>query len=221
METRTVRNLALVASLVIALAGCGGSSSSGSNTNPNPVIMSPQNGSTLPSATIGAVYTQVFSVTSGGTAPYSFVPAGLPPGLTFTTLNTFSGSLSGTPTQAGVGTFALQVIDSQNQITQLSYTLTVNNVGGGAITISPATLPAGTNGTLYSQNLSAGSGTPPFTWGGSGTLPPGIQLGSSTSNAVTLSGTPTTAGTYNFSITVSDSSNPVLEGTQSYSVTIN
>lgn len=70
-------------------------------------------------------------------------------------------------------------------------------------TISPSSLPPGTVGTAYSATLSASGGTAPYSnwrWssasiGGitASNLPPGLSL----SSAGVISGTPTTAGTYN------------------------
>lgn len=59
-------------------------------------------------------------------------------------------------------------------------------------------LPAGTVGVAYNQTLSATGGKTPYTWSISdGTLPPGLSLNPGTG---LVSGTPTTAGTFNFTI---------------------
>jgi hypothetical protein len=56
----------------------------------------------------------------------------------------------------------------------------------------------------YSDQLTVTGGTSPYTWSVStGTLPPGLTLGASTG---LLSGTPTTAGTYSFTVKVTDHS---------------
>ena len=56
----------------------------------------------------------------------------------------------------------------------------------------------------YSDQLTVTGGTSPFTWSVSaGTLPPGLTLGASTG---LLSGTPTTAGSYSFTVQVTDHS---------------
>ncbi len=66
---------------------------------------------------------------------------------------------------------------------------------------SPAVLPDATTGTPYSQNFTGYPGTAPFTFTvPPGSLPPGLSLSSSG----TLSGTPTTAGTYTFTVTTRD-----------------
>ena len=68
----------------------------------------------------------------------------------------------------------------------------------------------------YSDQLTVTGGTSPFTWSvGSGTLPPGVTLGASTG---LLSGTPTTAGSYSFTVKVTDSSG--LSDTEPVTVTI-
>lgn len=68
--------------------------------------------------------------------------------------------------------------------------------------VNTGSLPNATVGTSYSANLSASGGTAPYTWAVvSGQLPNGMTL----SGAV-ISGTPTVAGTFNFSVTVTDAS---------------
>ena len=68
------------------------------------------------------------------------------------------------------------------------------------LTISTATLPAGTAGTAYSTNLAATGGVSPYTWSATA-----LPIGLSMSSAGTISGTPTTAGTQIASLTVKDS----------------
>ena len=74
----------------------------------------------------------------------------------------------------------------------------------GALSITTATLPSGPAGVAYSQTLAASGGTPPYSnWTVSiGSLPPGLILNSTSG---VISGTPTTGGTYAFSVTVKDS----------------
>src|SRR5260370_16833064 len=85
--------------------------------------------------------------------------------------------------------------------------------GRAPVAITTTTLPAGTVGTAYSANLAATGGVSPYTWSASG-LPSGLSI--STSGAI--SGTPTTAGSTNASISVLDSTN--AKASQSYSLTI-
>jgi uncharacterized protein (TIGR03437 family) len=65
-------------------------------------------------------------------------------------------------------------------------------------------LPAGIVGTPYpGVTLAAAGGTTPYTWSVSGTLPTGLSISGNL-----LSGTPTAAGSYYFSLEVVDSSMP-------------
>lgn len=169
----------------------------------------------LPSATAGSAYSQNLSA-SGGTAPYSFaVTAGaLPAGLTLSP----AGVLSGTPTATGSFNFTASATDSGNPTTgSRAYALVV----AGANVILPATtLPAGTAGQAYSSAITpAAGGIAPYTYAvTAGALPAGITLNSAT-GAVT--GTPTSAGNFAFSVTATDStSGTASQATQSYAVTI-
>ena len=70
------------------------------------------------------------------------------------------------------------------------------------LTITTSSLPPAQVGTPYSQVLSAGGGTAPYTWAvSSGALPAGLSL----SSGGTVSGTPTTSGTASFTVQVTDS----------------
>ena len=72
---------------------------------------------------------------------------------------------------------------------------------GVTISLSPATLPNGTNGIAYSQTVTASGGTAPYTYAlSAGALPNGLTLNANG----TLSGTPTTAGTFAFTVTGTD-----------------
>jgi len=76
-------------------------------------------------------------------------------------------------------------------------------------------MPGGTIGTLYSQQLTASGGVPPYiNWTlASGSLPPGLSIGSTG----LLSGTPSgsVGGTYTFTVGVTDSQTPTPSSTQS------
>jgi len=67
-------------------------------------------------------------------------------------------------------------------------------------TTSP--LPNGTSGVSYSTTLAATGGTPSYTWALiSGALPTGLTLSSNG----TITGTPSSTGTFNFTVRVTDS----------------
>jgi hypothetical protein len=84
------------------------------------------------------------------------------------------------------------------------------------ITVNPASLPDGSVGTFYNQSVSASGGTLPYTFSvSSGALPTNLFFNSS-SGAIT--GTPTTAGTFTFTITATDANG--CSGSRLYTITI-
>ncbi|HTB11342.1 MAG TPA: putative Ig domain-containing protein [Bryobacteraceae bacterium] len=155
---------------------------------------------TLPNGSVGTIYpTQTLSA-GGGQPPYrwTITTGTLPAGLA---LDGVFGRISGTPTANGKSSFTLMVTDNQGNTATANLSITIG--AGATITITPTTLTAGTVGTAYTAAFSASGGTAPYTWAvTTGTLPAGLALNSST-GAVT--GTPTTAGNYSFSVTATDS----------------
>ena len=96
-----------------------------------------------------------------------------------------------------------------------------NTIGGCAsicplITVNPATLPNGIVGSPYNATISATGGAAPFAFSVTGgALPGGLSLGPTTG---AITGTPTLAGTFNFTITATDSNG--CAGSRAYTVMI-
>jgi hypothetical protein len=178
----------------------------------------------MPTGVVGQPYTKQFNG-AGGCGPalpyqYTLISGSLPPGLSLS----FSGLISGTPTQAGSWSFYVNLSDQNPPSaswcrpaeSQRQFTITVT---GGAsaqpLTINQRALPAKATvvGTAYSFQFTAqGGGTQ--TWSvQSGSLPPGLTLGSSG----LLSGTATTAGDFTFTVKVSDGSR---SATQTYTLSV-
>jgi len=75
------------------------------------------------------------------------------------------------------------------------------STSGGVTVTNPGNKTGTVGSAIASFTLSATGGTTPYTWSATG-LPPGVTIGSSTG---TVSGTPTTAGTYNVTATATGS----------------
>jgi len=83
------------------------------------------------------------------------------------------------------------------------------------LSISTTTLPDGVVDEAYNASLTAAGGTPPYSWSVSdGTLPPGLTLNPDG----TVTGTPTTSGTYTFTAKVTDAASRTAE--ESFSIAI-
>jgi len=149
---------------------------------------------TVAGGVVGAAYSQQL-VASGGTTPYSWaISSGTPPpGLSLSS----TGLLSGTPTAVGSTTFTVRVTDAASRTDTQALTLTVTS----SLQITTTTLPPGTTGTNYNQQLVASGGVTPYTWSlASGALPDGISL----SPGGMLSGIPTTPVNASFTVRAAD-----------------
>lgn len=166
----------------------------------------------LPGGTAGIAYSTTSLAASGGNAPYAFSLASgaLPSGLTLAS----NGTLSGTPTSSGNFSFTARATDAFSYTGTRSYTLTIV---AGSMAITPATLPAPIYSSSYSQQLTVSGGVAPYTFSiNGGSLPTGIAL----SSTGTLTGSPSSPGTYTFSVTAVDSSSNLTSVSQSYTLTI-
>jgi len=156
---------------------------------------------TLPDAVDGTAYNQTVTGT-GGPGPYAFSVASgvLPPGLALTS----GGALTGTPTRAGSYTFTVGATGVNATPASKTYALSVK------LGIGVQKLAAGTAGTAYSQKLAGDpGGTAPFVFTvTSGLLPPGLTL-----LGDTVSGTPTKAGSYTFTVSAIDANKLIGTGT--------
>ena len=152
---------------------------------------------TLPNGVVGVAYSQVLAA-AGGQLPYtwSITSGSLPNGLT---LNSATGVISGTPTTAQIRSFAVMVTDNVGNTATQNLQIRIVQ----PLTITTTSLASGRVGRSYSRTVSASGGITPYAWTiETGTLPPGLTLNSATG---TISGTPTLAGTFPFTIKVTDS----------------
>ena len=162
---------------------------------------------TLPGATVGAAYSQSLTASPVGTYTFAVTQGALPNGLA---LAAQTGVLSGTPLAGGTFSFRVTATGAGGCTGSRNY---VVGVSCGVLTFTPTTLPNGTRGVAYSQQLAL---NPAATTTFSlllGSLPPGFSL----SNAGLLSGTTSQAGTYNFTVKAISGT---CQGTKAYALVI-
>ncbi len=162
----------------------------------------------LPGGTVGAKYSAAVAV-SGGTTPYVFTisSGSAPTGLVLSSV----GTLAGLPVSTGSYNFTMTVTDALGMTASQPFVVAI----GASLQISTLSLDSGTVGAAYSQQVTATGGTAPYTYvATSGSVPPGLVLASSG----VIMGTPTTAGPYSFTVTVTDAKNATAS--QAYSVTV-
>jgi hypothetical protein len=164
--------------------------------------------SSLAGGAVGISYNQTINATGGTGADTFAVTSGtLPSGLTLSA----AGVLSGTPTSPGSYSFIITVTDATGATDSQLYALTVDS----PVAITTASLPDGEVGIGYLETLSAsgGGGSYTFTTSG-GALPPGLSLNS----GGVLSGTPTLAGSFSFTVDATDGLGSSTS--QDYTITI-
>jgi hypothetical protein len=172
--------------------------------------------SSVPNGVTSAAFQTTTLQASGGTTPYSWsiVSGALPSGLTLTTVSN-GGQISGTPTVSGSYSFEVQVRDSSTP-TNLTATAWFSITIASQPVITTASLPNGTQGSPYSQQINYSGGLPPYSWSiTSGSLPAGLSL-----SGPLISGTPTATGTSHFTIQVADSTSPTGTASQALSIQI-
>jgi hypothetical protein len=167
----------------------------------------------LPSATAGQPYEGFLLTSNGAVDTFTITAGSLPPGLSMPATYGADGTIvGGTPTTPGTFTFTVHAVPFGNPSApgaNETYSIKVSPSPPLAVSFPSTCCSAGTVGTGYLQNVFSSGGTGPFAWSvASGTLPPGLALSSPSAPQVTgneLSGTPTTAGTFSFTIKVTDS----------------
>ncbi len=193
---------------------------SAAGSGPGTLTISPQ---TLPNGTVGASY-QIMLTASGGTAPYTWSPAGpiSTSGLTFQA----NGNITGTPATAGTYPFTATVSDIAGATKTQTYSITVNSGSNGSgFNITNTSFPNGAVGQSYPSQLLIGLGgcvTPfspqPSFVVNSGVLPPGLSIQVNSDGTHSIAGTPSTAGSSTFTLLATDPCGKTA--TASFTITI-
>jgi len=143
-----------------------------------------------------------------GVCSWSITAGALPPGLTIASvvgMGNGAGQISGTPTQAGQFAFTATCVAGPDSGSS-AYTLVVV----APLSITQTSIPAGTQNTAYSSQLTAVGGVPPYTWSfGAGTNSDGLGLCPQDGLQVCaagglLFGTPTGLGSFTLNPVVTD-----------------
>ena len=154
---------------------------------------------TYKNGVVGTSYNEYVSVSgyqSSYTATYD--KSKLPAGLSLSKLGS-KIYLKGTPTKAGSFKFTINVKDSKGKTASKTFTVTITS----PLTIE-YTFKNGNVGASYSDYVLVKGYSSSYTATYSGTLPNGLKLGKSGAK-IYLTGTPTKAGSFKFTINVKDS----------------
>lgn len=156
--------------------------------------------SDLPDGIINKPYSQDIETDAeaGNPIEWSFVSGKLPDGISF---DVSSGMLYGTPTKTGTFTFTIGAKTGNYKAENVKFTLRI--LRELTITTESPLADAKVSHT-YNVNISAASiAGEAYSWSvTSGTLPDGLELNESNTSTVSISGTPTTEGTYTFTLQV-------------------
>lgn len=163
------------------------------------------------SVNVGSATTLSVTAT-GGTAPLSYAYTTLPTGCTTSNAST----LSCTPTAAGTFTVMVTVTDAAHKAASANTTVTVTTPPPPALTlssfsVSPVSISVGSSATFTAV---VSGGVTPYSYSYTS-----LPAGCTTSNASTLSCTPTAAGTSTVTLTVTDAAHSTVTGTVTLTVT--
>ena len=180
----------------------------------------------LPDAVVGVPYQGHLVTSHKAGGALSVVSGSLPPGLSMSATFGPSGAVvGGTPGQPGIeggSSFTVQGTGDQGQPLYQAYSIAVDQDVPLTINASGGTDLGGTVGQAFAQDFFLSGGAGPYTWSvAAGQLPPGLTLqttaGPRDANNE-LAGTPTTAGTFTFTMRLADYNGQ--QATQQFSFTV-
>jgi large repetitive protein len=159
-------------------------------------------GAKIPKGEVGMPFTVTPSATGGsGVYTWSTSKGALPAGVALAN----DGTISGTPTLPGSYAFTLTVTDSESRSKSVDVTLVVK----AKLAFKTLTLKNATARVAYRAKIAMTGGVAPLTWTARGKIPKGFKI----AKTGLLFGTPTKAGTYRITVTVTDSLGAVAKKT--------
>jgi acid phosphatase len=186
--------------LVQLIAACSGGTDGNPASQDNPTAVAPSITAQPKSTTVTVGQTASFTVTATGTAPLAY--QWRRSGSAIAGATAASYTTAATSAADGGAAFSVVVTNSAGTVTSGNAILTVSPTSTSTLSITTSTLPAGVVQTVYTETLQATGGKTPYAWTVvSGQLPAGLVLSGTTG---TISGTPTTAGSSSFGVSVHD-----------------
>ena len=222
--TFTVQGTASGAVTYKAVASSGGTS--GVSTNSVTVTFvgtrnAQQSTATVPAGVAGSATTITVTVKDSGGG----LVTGAAGGLAATIGGTNTGIVPGAISEQGSGLYTFSYVPTTAGTDSIAITLDGSAISGSPyssvvsappMAITTTSLPTPVIGVAYNQTVATSGGTAPVTFAvTTGALPAGLSLNAATG---AITGTPTTAGAYSFTITATDANS--LTDDQSYSGTI-
>lgn len=178
---------------------------------PNPATLGP--------ATLSLPYTGTI-VASGGSGNYSWTVTGLPSNSLSSSAAGGTLTISGTPTSATTVSFGVTVKDNLTNISVGPYTYTVTVYNSLTLpTPNPASLGPADLSSIYSGTIAVAGGSGNYSWTVTA-LSDGLSAAESGST-LTVSGTPASAATVSFNVSVKDNSTNTTVGPYTYTITVN
>ena len=206
---RTISALGLMTFAAGALAGCGGGGMSA-------IGITPSTAQVLDSGQTLSITAAVVNDTTAKGASFTVSGPGTVSAPTRTSLSStsYETTVYTAPAVTAPATATVTAAALNTPSQTASITITINP----PLIITSTTLPAATAGVAYATSLTGIGGTSPYTWAvSSGALPTGISVAPSTG---ILSGKPTVAGTFSFTVSLTDSSSVPQTVTQAYTLNV-
>jgi hypothetical protein len=162
-----------------------------------------------------------------GPVRFEIIAGALPDGLRlvdpnagFTPAKSVHASVAGTPTTVQTSTFTIKATDQNGKTASRTYTIRINPAITLAIT--PEQWAPATVGSFSNLGIDGSGGVRPYRWARTaGAFPPGMQLIQDNPNGplVRIGGTPTAAGTFTWTLRLTDAQGATVSQTMSVTVT--